>query len=212
MGRKLDISKRDEIARRAVALLKERGPHRLSMSELARALEMKRSTLYWYFDNMEAIFEWALRSVLEQLAHFSADRVMGAEHPIDALYQFALSVDDYFREREDTLVFLIQLWGASGGAGPELAVEISREYFQPRRRMAITLVESGIKEGLVAPCDPAALVHFISAFIDGLLVQRIAEPGPLPALHDFLWTHVLEPLKRPASSTTGQTQPQGFQR
>ncbi len=195
MGRKLDISKRDEIAQRAVTLLKERGPHRLSMSELARALEMKRSTLYWYFGNMEAIFEWTLRSVLEQLAHASAQRLIGAEHPIDALFQFALAVDDFFKDRADTLVFLFQLWSASGGTGPELAVEISSEYFLPRRQMAIAMIESGIEASLVAPCDPAALVHFVSAFIDGLLVQRIADPEHLPALHDFLWKHVLEPLK-----------------
>lgn len=75
MARTVDHKKREEIAQAAFALIRAQGVQSTSMTDIARALGMKRPTLYWYFKDLAAIFEAVLQHMLSDLAqHLLEDR------------------------------------------------------------------------------------------------------------------------------------------
>ena len=41
-----------------------------------------------------------------------------------------------------------------------------------------------------------AIDRRIRALVDGLMVQRVVTHAPLQASHEFIWEHVLRPLKK----------------
>ncbi len=196
MARKPDMARREEITRAAFEVMIAQGVRGASMSDVARALGMKRPTLYWYFNDMQAIFEASLDLILGDQVAFIGQRLAAVAHPIDMLFAYAQAVDAFYAEREDVIVFLLQLWAASGDHSPDRVFDKTREFFEPRRRMAVEMLRAGIEDGSVAPCDPEVIVGAVGAFIDGLLIQRITRHTPIEPLHDLLWRSVLEPLRR----------------
>ena len=196
MARTPDMARREEIARSAFEAMLAQGVQNTSMSALAKALGMKRPTLYWYFKDLGAVFDAILEILLKEQVDFVTRRLSGIAHPIDLLFAYAQGVDAFYAEREEVIAFLLQLWAAAGGESPDRTISTTREFFEPRRVQAIEMVEAGIELGLVAPCDPEVLVGSVGAFIDGLLVQRVTRQNDIKPMHSFLWEHVLQPLKR----------------
>jgi len=207
MARRVDEDKRVAIAEAALALLRERGAHRTSMSDIAKALGMKRSTLYWYFGDLNAIFEAVFERLLDDLGRYLAARFRGLTHPIDLLDAHLVAVHDYYDGREDEVVFLLQLWAVTGSDQPGRALELTRRYFVPRREAAKALVRQGIARGTVAPCDPEALVDTVAAIVDGLLVHRVTNRIPAGPSLAFVRTHLLAPLKRAPATPGGHREP-----
>lgn len=198
MPRTVDHSKRDHIAQVALELMLERGAPSVSMSDIARAVGMKRPTLYWYFKDLGAIFEAVLLRVLTEHDAFVRAQVDAVEHPVDALYAQMVAVDAFFTGREGVVLVLFQLWGAAYG-GSSTALDLGKRFLGPRRGAAIARLEEGVEAGVVAPCDPARLVDFVSACINGALVQRVSLTGNPSVVHETVWETVLKPLKREPS-------------
>ena len=116
MARPVDHKKRLEIALGALEVLRERGLIGTSMSQIASALGMKRPTLYWYFPDLQSIFECALVHVRQEEAAFVAERIIGKAHPVDLLDSFVRAEFDFYRERgyTDLLVLMMQFYGRFG--------------------------------------------------------------------------------------------------
>ena len=195
MARKPDIQKRKAIAAAAFQLMRDRGVHNTSMSDIAKAVGMKRPTLYWYFKDMSAIFEAVFLHILEDQAAFITKRVSGVSHPIDVLWAHMQAVHAYYDGQEDIVIFLFQLWGVSTSDDPGKAVDIIARYYIPRRKAAKALIRQGIEKGLVAPCDPDALVELCAALIDGLLVHKVQGNVAMQPMYDMVWERFLAPLK-----------------
>jgi len=195
VARKPDLEKRKTIAASAYAVMRERGVHNTSMSDIAKALGMKRPTLYWYFKDMEAIFEAVFEHILEDQARFVVGRVRDVSHPIDVMFEHMKAVHAYYDGQEDIILFLFQLWGVSASDEPGRAVDIMAKYFKPRRKAAKALLRQGIAKGLVAPCDPDAIVETMAALIDGVMVHKVANDMAIEPLYDTIWNHFLNPLK-----------------
>ncbi|MEL6182152.1 MAG: TetR/AcrR family transcriptional regulator [Myxococcota bacterium] len=200
MARTVDHKKREEIAQAAFALIRAQGVQSTSMTDIARALGMKRPTLYWYFKDLAAIFEAVLQHMLSDLAQHLLEATEAAAHPIDRLDAHARAVHGYFATRRDIIPCLIELWTSSQKGGTldaDRAMAFTQMYAQPRRQRMIDDLRKGIEEGIVAPCDPEAIVQLVIAVVDGMLVQQLLRPAhQIPPVHDALWEHVLRPLKR----------------
>lgn len=201
MARKLDLVRRAELAARAVQVLRARGAHRCTMSDLAEALGVKRPTLYFYFRDLGAVFDVVFedtqRRYLEHVGRTLADP---DAHPIDALAAAARATAEFQEGQRDLVVLLFQLW-AHGGSDPERVLARGRELIEPSRQLLVARLAAGIAAGQVAPCDPARVVDLVLAVLDGAMVAQVtrrASPGPVV---DELIARVLEPLAlRPSRS------------
>ena len=200
MPRRPDMNRRAEIADRALQVVLERGVHKTTMSDIARALEMKRPALYWYFSDLGAVFEAALGSLQQQVLRYVVDRVAQESHPIDQLYVALAAVVEFYQDKRALLIGLFQLWAVTSTHGdPESAIAQERELVEAPRGFLIALVAQGIAEGQVRPCVPEALVDTVLTLIGGAQVQRVTRDADLtPVLH-FVREQLLEPLRSEVS-------------
>lgn len=195
MARPVDMDKRRDLASRAVEVLRREGLD-IPNSRLAEALELKRPTLLYHFPSRADLVAHALEELLTDQMIFVMSRVNQHTHPIDRLFAQVKAVHEFHRDREDRVVFLSQAIATTARTEMTGIIDVGNRVFAAQRAAATDLLRQGIAEGTVAPCDPEALVATIRAAQDGLMVQRVMTGVDLTPVHDFLWKHVLEPLKR----------------
>lgn len=200
-ARKLDEAKREEIAMGALEVLRNRGLHNTSMSEIARSLEIKRPTLYWYFADIEAIFLWILDHTHEKLARYIAGQLIGVDHPLDALLILIRAEHEFFAAEglQDFTVFLAQFLAMGSVADRERFRALVVRNVVASRGLLIAMIDQGIADGRVAPVDAAQLVDFMQTVLDGsfLRVALYPEHADIEGLLAFVDQTVLAPLRRP---------------
>ena len=207
MPRKTNTAKRYELARRAFDVIRERGLHRTTMSDVAAGLGMKRPTLYWYFADLGQIMNTMLEVLLAEQDEFLAERLADIDHPIDALGAFVRSTHEFYEGREDVVVMLFQLWSSGPRDEPNPVVARTRMHAEPRRQLAVQLVEQGIADGRVVQCDARELVELVSAVVDGVMLRHVGLGQDVEPVLDGLHTHVLAPLKVEPSTTPEEDVP-----
>lgn len=196
MARKVDKKKRIEMAKAAFEHLRDNNFQGVTMSSIARALDIKRSSLYWYFNDLNAIFETVLDNLLDEQDAFVINRLEGIRHPLDLVMAYVSAVHDFYTGREDIIIFMFQFWAIGSSSEAGRALDKLKAHHQPRRDMAIALFESGIESGLIRPCDPHVIVSIIGALIDGLLMQRIIDPSfDLQPRYDIILEQIINPLR-----------------
>lgn len=141
--------KRDAVLRTAAQLFNEKGFHATSLDEVAEQLHVTKPTLYYYVKNKEEIlFECVNKGLLLLQEGIAASRRAGGS----ALDQLLACMSTYARiVTMDFGMCLIRI--GEDPLQPEsrrrlrrLKAEIDLEF----RR----LIEAGIREGSLAPCDP----------------------------------------------------------
>lgn len=194
MGRPAEIEKRNDLAQSAVVVLQREGLD-ISMARLADALDIKRPTLLYHFPTKAHIVEKALEELLTEQAFFVLGKVSAHTHPIDRLFAQICAVHEFHHGREARVVFLSQAIAASSGARMAEIIDVGNRVFEAHRQAAGELIRRGIADGIVAPCDPDAIIALIRALTDGLMLQRVMVGIDVAPVLDMLWEHVLRPLK-----------------
>ncbi|MFT5430685.1 MAG: hypothetical protein ACI9OJ_001361 [Myxococcota bacterium] len=113
---------------------------------------------------------------------------------------------EFHKGNEARIVFLSQAMATSGDERLASMIAVGNRVFEAHRNAQTDDVRRGIETGLVRPCDVDALMALVRSVTDGLLVQRVMTGVPYAPVHNFLWTHVLEPLKRTATTSTRNDQ------
>ena len=197
MARPVDHARRTDLALRALAFVRSQGMRRVTMSELAAALEMGRPALYWYFKNLGEVFEAVLAVILERQRDFLVARMAGSEDPLALVEAWLRGVCAFYAEDPQLLPVLIQLWALGEPSHPQKVLETTRDYAIELQNAAHVLLSEAISAGQVAPCDIQSLVELCAATLDGLLIQQVRQgTDPLPAL-DLFCRRVLDPLRLP---------------
>ena len=88
---------RDQVIAAALSLLDEGGLEGLTMRRLADALEVKAASLYWHFDNKQALIDGMADVLVEKVAR----DLSGARSWQDTLRQVAAELRDALRARRD---------------------------------------------------------------------------------------------------------------
>ena len=107
---------REEILATAREVLIERGISGLSLSAVARALQLSKAALYHYFDSKEAlVFELLYRS-LDEHAHAMAALVAETTGGAEALEALIRGAAAYYGDRKDDLrlAYMAPQVGAQG--------------------------------------------------------------------------------------------------
>lgn len=205
MSRTVEVERKQQLASAAVDVLQREGVD-VSMAQLADALGIKRPTLLYHFPTKAHIVEVALVELLSEQATFVLERISAHTHPIDRLFAQLCAVHEFHRGREARVVFLSQAIAATSGERLTTVLEAATQVFEAHRQAAGALIRQGIADGLVAPCDPDALIATCRALTDGLMVQRVMGGTDLRPVHALIWERLLAPLKlNPTSSEVAST-------
>jgi AcrR family transcriptional regulator len=175
MPRKVDTARRAELAGRALEVLAGRGVHRTTMSDLASELGLKRPTLYFYFRDLEAVFEAVLDDLQARYVGHLHRRLADVVHPIAALEVVLDATIAFHAGRRAQIVVLFQLWAAAGSQDPERVIARGRALVEPLRAALIERIAEGVRRGEVAPCDPAGLVDLTLTVLDGAMVHHVTD-------------------------------------
>ena len=167
--------KRDAVLRAAAQLFNEFGYHDTSLAMVAARLQVTKPTLYYYVRNKEEILFECVRLGLELLRAAIADAAASGGSAVDklraAMHEYALIVTrDYgmclIRVGEDPLA------PAGRKELRRLKAELDHEFR--------TLIEQGIAEGSLAPCDPKLAAFTLAGALSW--IGRWYDPnGPLGA-------------------------------
>jgi AcrR family transcriptional regulator len=190
-----DLARRAELAAKAFDVIRTRGVHRTTMSDLAAELGLKRPTLYFYFKDLGAVFDAVLEDTQKTFFAYVSAEVAGVAHPIDLLAAVMRATIEFHQGRRDRIVLLFQLW-AAGGNDPERVIAKNRELVDPMRALIVRQVEAGVADGRIAPCDPVRLVDLAMTVLDGSLVHEVMRSASALPLVDEFERRVLTPLRR----------------
>jgi AcrR family transcriptional regulator len=167
--------KRDAVLRAAAQLFNEFGYHDTSLAMVAARLQVTKPTLYYYVQNKEEILFECVRLGLGLLRTAIADAAASGGSAVDkleaAMHEYALIVTrDYgmclIRVGEDPLA------PAGRKELRRLKAELDHEFR--------TLIEQGIAEGSLAPCDPKLAAFTLAGALSW--IGRWYDPnGPLGA-------------------------------
>ncbi|CAN5333518.1 hypothetical protein BH11MYX1_BH11MYX1_30390 [soil metagenome] len=193
MPRRPDVARRQELAVAAFEVLRARGVH-TSMSELADALEIKRPTLYFYFRDLDAVFETVLDQMYRALTELVMTRVRNVDHPLDRLRTVVDTTISFHRERPNLIGGLFQLW-AMGGRGFQSVLERERRAVVAARDALVADLRAGIARKQVRACDPERVVDLVLAVIDGVLVHHVVGIARPEAVIEELAERIIEPLR-----------------
>jgi len=167
--------KRDAVLRAAAQLFNEFGYHATSLEMVAERLQVTKPTLYYYIRNKEEILFECVRLGLELLRSAIAEAAASGGSAVDkleaAMNEYALIVTRDFgmcliRVGEDPLA------PAARKKLRRLKAELDHEFR--------ALIEQGVEEGALAPCDPKLAAFTIAGALSW--IGRWYDPdGPLGA-------------------------------
>lgn len=193
MPRRPDLERRQQLARQAFEVLRARGMQ-TSMRELAEALGVKRPTLYFYFPDINAVFESVLDQMYREITTEIMTKAMRETHPLDRLRAVVDATLAFHRERPQLIGGLLQLW-AVGGRDVANLLERERRVVIAGRDALVADLRAGVARKDVLPCDPARIVDLVLAVVDGVLVHHVLGIARPDEVIEELADRVLEPLR-----------------
>ena len=141
-------AKRDAVLRTAARLFKERGFSASSLDEVAARLNVTKPVIYRHFANKDQILFECVSVALEQILEAAADAKTGPGKARERL--FALMKRYAVIMTEDSGMCVVR-------TGDHELSEASRKEFRKLKRkidrVIRALIEEGIEDGSIAPCD-----------------------------------------------------------
>lgn len=198
--------RREEILRAALHAFRERGYHATTLDHIAARLDLRKTALYHYFPDKEAILYQCHRDSLSKLDRI-LDEAGRIEGPRDQLRHV---IREHVRVMTDTL------------QGSPLAFEVSS--FPPKRRKEIIaardryerelrrMLERGMEDGAFRPVDAKVASFAILGAINW--IARWYRPGgPLRAeeIGEMFASHLLDGIDAKAAPVAARRSPSGWE-
>ena len=161
--------RRQQILEAALGCFAQQGYHQTRMDDIGRATGLSKGALYHHFKNKEAVFLGVFDDLNAQLWH--------AWEEADTL-----PPDDAIRNQGHLVLNsvlgipgMIETW-VEFIRHPESRARFKDIYHRSRKHLGET-IQRGIDEGIFRDCDPTALGGTLTAIIEGLILQRLADPS-----------------------------------
>ena len=173
--------RRKQILEAALGCYAQQGYYQTRMDDIGHATGLSKGALYHHFKNKEAVFLGVFDDLNSQLwlAWKKAD-TLAPDQAI--LTQGQLVLDNLL-----AVPGMIETW-VEFIRHPDLRTRFKDIYRDSRNRLAET-VQRGLDEGVFQHCDPAVLGGTLTAIVEGLILQRLADPNFAAAkIWEQAWT------------------------
>jgi AcrR family transcriptional regulator len=190
--------KRRAILTTAAQIIRRRGYSQTSLADIAEALHVSKPTIYYYFRNKDEIILELLRTTVEIILD-------PEDHPEDYPNVPGLSGAERLERYLRRIVRMIadDLLGCLLTTPKEMLNPSTLHEYDvcaPRvERMGEGIIQDGIDDGSIAPCDPRATHLFIVGALSFLPNWRHPEAYPGDALADLFVNFAMQGMRpRPA--------------
>ena len=176
MARTIDEKKRLDLAYQAFDVVARKGLFKTNLTEVARELDMKRTTLYWYFKSISQIIIKVLRDVDLKEKEYLDKVTEGVDDTISLLTAHMLGSYDFFKEKELYLTLITQLHGEN--LEPEIQEyldDYDKSVLEEREELQ-QLLQEGVRQGELRPHNSEHIADACRAYVTGLLLHGLEVP------------------------------------
>ncbi len=184
-------ARRQEILVAALTAFTEKGYDRTSMDDVVRISGLSKGTLYWYFDNKQALFAALVKMVFEQfmtLFETIAEEAKTLTPPEKLRALLAGSAVEAALNPQFVSLYMDFFIQASQ---QEPVRQALKEPYARYSDLIAGIIEEGIASGIFRPVDTQAVARGIAGAVDGVMAQSLLGLGwdirePLNTLTDTL--------------------------
>lgn len=138
---------KEDVIREAQKLFQTFGLKKTTMEDIAKAMGKGKSTLYYYYQSKEQIFEDVLQSELQEVSNVTKSAVEKAPTAEEKLKSFAVT-------KITVLTKMVNLYKLVCGEmmwQPSCSKELFSEYTQQEIQLIASILEFGIQSGEFKP-------------------------------------------------------------
>ena len=153
------------------------GFYKSTMDDIARAMGMKKGSLYYYYKSKEEIFSDVIRYESEQFLQTAREKLAGISQPrkqIIFLVKFQL---DYFKQ----VVNLHQLTIQVVLEVNTLITKLHRNYIDKSVKLLSEIIEAGIQKGDFKSCDATEVARAILTIAEAVKFREFQTTNVLTA-------------------------------
>ena len=170
MSPRKDVSeeRRSQILEAARKIFSKHGFHKARMSDIAEASGLSKGSLYWYFENKNAIIIHLVERIFEPGLR-DLRKLVQQDRP--ALERIQLYIERVIQDMERMLEWMPLAYDFISLAFRQKAVQQTiTKYYRDNMRILIPLIEQGIKRGEIKPISAEEAAIAIGAIIEGTAV------------------------------------------
>jgi AcrR family transcriptional regulator len=176
--RKADTRKR--LLSAAAAAFARSGYHGASVDEIAAEADLSTGALYARFGSKAGLFVGLLD---EGIGGWTAEYVTAVDDSPDVATGVGEAVAhwrDVLAARQEVVLLFMEFWSASM-RDPELRPRMAESYARMRAAGAAIIEREARRLGVTLPFPAETLACLFIALGDGLALQRLVDPGAVPA-------------------------------
>lgn len=167
--------RREQILKAAQSCFGKTGFHKTKMDDIVLASGLSKGALYWHFKSKDEIF-LALFDQFDREIFAAWDDLSSGPALETLRIESEIVLNALIGDR-----LLVEMW-SEFLKHPLARDRFAAIYDHSRERLAGT-IERGIERGEIAPCEARHAAAMLTAVIEGLLLQALADPSfdPLEA-------------------------------
>lgn len=187
------ITRAEEMMAAALDLFAERNFASVTIKDIAKAVGVNTALLYYYFENKEDLFRATIETTVNQaFAHFRELRLRHTD-PADILSDWLDNHIDLY----DPIHKLVKIsldYSGSHARSPSIDRSI-RQFYEEEARVLSDCIQEGIDRKTFRRVDAVQVAHFISGYLDGLMVRVVIQPNfdlkaAVEHFRSLLWEHL----------------------
>lgn len=168
-------ARRREILDAALRAFAEKGYDKTSMDDIVQASGLSKGTLYWYFENKQALFVALIGQVFDEAQAVFEQQIAEMEQlsPPERLRALIIGSATVFEDEFIGLYvdFFIQAWQYEDVQKTLLRV------YDFYTHVLSELIQEGIDLGFFRSVHVPSVARSITGAIDGVMIQKLFDPG-----------------------------------
>jgi AcrR family transcriptional regulator len=163
--------RRDEIVQAAMRCFARTGYHGTSMDDIVAESGLSKGTLYWHFENKQALFLAMLEAAFEGYYEAFGAVITGGGAASERVRQLTKLTLKVFMDEKKLAELVVDFWAES--RRDEAINQFFRDIYQPYIDTLARIVEQGIERGEFRQVDARIVASALAAMFDGLPVQAM---------------------------------------
>jgi AcrR family transcriptional regulator len=165
--------RRREILEAAIQAFTEKGYDKTSVDDIARAADVSKGTLYWYFENKQMLFAALVQLVFDdfEAAFGQVIAATSTQSPPERLRAFIIEPFACFgldlHHIGLYIDFFVQAWQY------EIVQQTLKNTYTRYLDTATVIIQDGIDQGVFRPVDATHAACAIAGAVDGVMFQML---------------------------------------
>lgn len=162
---------RSRILDAALDCFSERGYDATSVVDICQRAGVSKGAFYYHFASKQALFV----ALLDQwLAALDSRVAVEATTPLETLHAMVGLLQQVFRDARGRLTMYLEFWRQA--ARDEAIWQATTAPFEHYHVLLAGMIEQGIAEGSLRPCDPGQAARALVSLAVGMVLQSALDP------------------------------------